>query len=588
MVQRYFLFCLALAAHGQPASFSPAITSYIANTSVHVRDVTTDCEGNMIFVGGTNSTAFTVTAGSAGGSYHGGNCDIFVVKKNPQGQAVFSTLFGGSQYDRAYAVETDDLGFIYVAGRAGNGMPVSSCAVQPVFAGDNVPNPAYGVQDGFILKLTPDGSTIVWCTYLGCSGRGFIRDIDVDSQGNVWAGFSVVNSSFPWITAGAAQTSVTATYNSALVKLSAHGQNVLYGTYVSDNANTEITPPSVRVDHQDNVVMVSGGANANIPVTPGAYQPLPAGGTDFVLSKFTAQGALVYCTFLGGNGLDTVETHGLEIDSQGNAIVAAFTQSTNFPLVSGGYQSALSGTNDGIIAKLSADGVTLLASTYLGGNNIDGIEGVGIDVFDNIYVSGNTSSVNFPITPGAMQTVKGAAGDGFMAVLSPDLDTLVYSTFVGGNSGDQLRSCHVDAFGNFLAGGSSQSNNLPLVNAFDTSLTGTLTGMAVKLTPDVPTVPTQLCTITNIFTDPCQLSVGNQERENVLLYPNPASSEVFYRLDTGMSIPATLEVFDQSGRLVISHRVETIEGILELHNLSAGVYLLKVTNQSGAFRLVKQ
>lgn len=119
--------------------------------------------------------------------------DVFVTKLSPDGDLIWSTYLGGPNYDRAYAVEVDSKGDVYVAGRAGEGFPVTFGVVQEKFGGDNDANTLYGKQDGFISKISADGSKLIWSTYFGGFGRGFIRDIDIDVNGRVYVGASIIS-----------------------------------------------------------------------------------------------------------------------------------------------------------------------------------------------------------------------------------------------------------------------------------------------------------------------------------------------------------------------------------------------------------
>lgn len=500
-----FLFFWSAQMSAQTDTLLPVWVSYIANTSLSVRDVHSDCAGNVIYVGGTGATAFQGTPGTLHPTYLGGNSDAFVVKVNPSGQVLWATLLGGNQYDRAYAVEVDSAGFIYVAGRAGNGFQTTECALQKTFAGDTDANPAYGVQDGFVAKITPDGKQLVWATYVGDTGRGFIRDIDLDSKGNVWAAMSTAAPSFPYTTANAVQHNATFFRNPALVKIASDGKSILFGTFLADGV-VDGGATTLRVDQHDNVYFLAQASATTIPITPGAFQPTPGGGLDFSVSKFDPAGNLLFCSFLGGSGTEEMETHSLEVDGAGNAIVAAYSMSANYPVVGSVIQTVRKGTHDGVVTKIAANGSSILYSTYLGGSQLDGIEGVGIDAQDRIYVTGNTTSPDFPVTPAtAYQSTHAGAGDGYLAMLAPDLSSVLYATFVGGSGGDQLRTCHVDKWGQVYAGGVTGSTNLPVFNAFQTTLTGTSAGIAVNLKPASGIEPSHNCVITNNFTDPCAI-----------------------------------------------------------------------------------
>jgi len=567
----------------QPNSLSADIVSYISNTSLSVRDVHTDCNGNIIYVGGTGSTAFKSSPNTISSSYNGGNSDVFIVKIDSSGRSLWSTLLGGNLYDRAYAVEIDSAGFIYVAGRAGTGLPTTQCALQKNFAGDNNANSAYGIQDGFITKITPDGSKIVWSSYIGCDGRGFVRDIDIDSKGNVWAGISNASPNFPYISSDALQSSTTATMNAALIKLSSDGSTLLYGTFLSDGISTSSGPTTVRVDKNDNVYFLCHASANKIPVTSGVFQPKVAGGIDFVVSKFDSTGKLLYCSFLGGPGNEEVETHSLEIDSDGNAIVAVYTFANGYPIVGNVAQATYHGMREGVITKIASNGTAILASTYLGGNLTDEIQGIALDANDNIYVTGRTASTNFPITTAtAYQKTLGGADDGHISVLSADLSTILYSTYVGGTNNEDLRSCHVDELGKVHSGGNTASSNFPIVNAFNTLLTGSLTGTALVFKPDKLFPPNNTCTITNNFTNPClnnsSIEFTNDENSS-MVYPNPATELLTITLSNDQIKKENIQICNSIGVLIKEFEINQSTQI-NIVDLPTGIYFIHFLNHS--------
>lgn len=561
----------------QPGSVNAQIVSYLDNTSLSVRDVHTDCKGYIVYVGGTSSSAFAISPNTISTSYNGGNSDVFIVKIDSTGLPVWSTLLGGNLYDRAYAIEIDSAGFIYVAGRAGTGLITTTCALQTNFAGDNNANPAYGIQDGFITKITPDGSTVVWCTYVGCDGRGFVRDIDLDSKGNIWVGISNASPNFPHITSNAVQPTATATMNPALIKLSSNGETLLYGTFLSDGVASSAGPTTVRVDKNDNVYFLSHASANNIPVTQDVFQPNPAGKIDFVVSKFDSGGNLLFCSFLGGPGDEEVETHSLEIDTAGNPIVAAYTFGSGYPIVGNVVQSSFGGVRDGVITKIAANGSAILASTYLGGTQLDELQGIGIDANNYIYVTGRTASANFPVTKNtAYQSNLGGAHDGHISVLSPDLTAVLYSTFVGGIGNEDLRTCHVDEYGKIHSGGNTASANFPILNAFNASLTGTLTGTAVVFRPDLLFLPNNVCSVSNSFTDPC-LNTGainlNTKRRQFSLYPNPTSTVLTIDFGFKQNTKVRFKIYNLIG--VLLQEVETEQTTqINISNLPAGLYFV--------------
>jgi hypothetical protein len=180
------LASLAAVPAPAPDSYAVAFSTYFGgNDFEQVRDVTTDSAGNIYITGGTGSTNFPTTAGAYQRT-HKGWFDIFVVKFNPAGQVVWSTLLGGPNYDRAYGIEVDNAGFVYLSGRSGPGFPTTAGVLQTTYQGYNTGS-AYGQQNAFITKMKPDGSGLVWSTYFGTAGMN--RDFDINrATGEIWRG----------------------------------------------------------------------------------------------------------------------------------------------------------------------------------------------------------------------------------------------------------------------------------------------------------------------------------------------------------------------------------------------------------------
>lgn len=481
------------------------------------RDVAIDSSGNIYVAGGTASSGFPVTSGSFDTGFNG-NHDVWVAKFSAAGVRQWATFIGGSNYDRAYAIEVDDTG-VYVAGRAGDGFPVSPTGVlQTNFGGDSDPNGLYGNQDGFIFKLSLDGTTGVWATYVGGGGPEFIRDIAVDSSGNVYAAMAEVHSGFPHISTGAFDESFNGgTNDGGLVKISANGSTVVYGTYIG-GSNWDGGTPSVRVNASGEAFLLQGTGSTNMPVTANCLQSTKGSGTpgDSHLTKFNSTGTapLLFATYFGGNSNDYSETHGLALDEvTDEPIIAITTKSTNLTTTANAFQDSYQGSGgsgtgnntnyagDGFVAKLSSDGETLVAATYIGGSVGEGVEGVSVDGMGNIYVTGATYSSDFPTSGDAYQGSKSGSADFFMVVLSPDVSMLNYGTFVGGGGIDYCRSSTIDpSDSTFVAVGHSASSNFPVLNAQQSSNAGgTYDAAIVKVAPGTP--PSNLAPSVNAGTD---------------------------------------------------------------------------------------
>ena len=174
-------------------------STYIGGSQAdQIRDICADDKGNIYITGGTTSSDYPTTPG-AYQRRHAGMWDIFVTKFDSNGNLIWSTLVGGKDYDRAYAIEVDSQGFVYVAGRGGRDAPITGDVVQENFKGQWHGGPYKSYMNAYVFKLSPDGSNLVWATFFG-TGEKF-RDIDIDRDGNVYGVWhDPLNISNPYVT----------------------------------------------------------------------------------------------------------------------------------------------------------------------------------------------------------------------------------------------------------------------------------------------------------------------------------------------------------------------------------------------------
>ncbi len=249
-----------------------------------------------------------------------------------------------------------------------------------------------------------------------------------------------------------------------------------YSTYLG-GANTE-NGQRIAVDADGNAYVTGLTESTNFP-TANPLQPSNGGGAtqrDVFITKLNPAGtALVYSTYLGGNGDDA--GYALALDGARNVYLAGATASTNFPGVNALQPTYGGGARDAFVAKLNAAGDALVYATYLGGSNTDDGYGVAIDTTGAAYVSGVTSSTNFP-TANALQPTNAGAADAFVAKLNPAGSALVYATYLGGSSaeGTTFRfgfasptRIGVDGAGRAFVAGNTRSGNFPVLNAFQTT-----------------------------------------------------------------------------------------------------------------------
>jgi len=439
--------------------------------------IAADASGNS-YVAGTTLGSFPVTPGAYDTTYNGGQDDVFVAKFDTSGSLLWSTYLGGPTYETALGIAVDSAGNVYVTGQAGGAFPTTAGAYQTAYHG--------GTYDAFVTKLNASGSAIIYSTYLGGSADDYGGlNIAVDASGNAYIGGSTRSSDFP-TTPGAFQTTKPGFegVNSATVtKLNATGSALIYSTYLG-GTNFFVYSEGVygiAVDGSGNAYVTGLTAATDFPTTAGAFQATsPGGGPNQVfVTKLNPTGSgLIYSTYLGGSG-GSIVSSGIAIDSSGDAYVTGATGSSNFPTTPGAAQTTFAGGSaDAFVSKLNATGSALVFSTYLGGSGNDYAPsyggGIGLDASGNVYVTGYTTSTNFPTADAVQSTYGGGTSDAYAAKLNANGTALVYSTYLGGSGADttSLGGIAVDGSGNAYVTGSTSSTDFPTANAFQATYGG--------------------------------------------------------------------------------------------------------------------
>ena len=264
--------------------------------------------------------------------------------------------------------------------------------------------------------------------------------------------------------------------------------SVLYGTYIGGVFYEG--GYGVAVD-ENGIAYVTGSTESiNFPVTGSGYQGGLKGGADGFLikidTKLSGVASLLYGTYIGGNGIDY--GHGIAVDENEIVYITGETKSSNFPVTSSAYQNTLKGTSDVFLVKIDTklSGVSsLLYGTYIGGNGIDGGNGIAIDKNGIAYITGYTNSNNFPVTTSAYQNTLKGTSDVFLVKLDTKLNgvsSLLYGTYIGGNGNDWSNGIAIDENEIAYITGETRSSNFPITtSAYQNTLKGTSDVFLVKL-----------------------------------------------------------------------------------------------------------
>jgi hypothetical protein len=385
--------------------------------------IAVDGSGNAYVTGATDSPDYDVTPGAFQTTHGGGWWDVFVTKLNATGTAlVYSTYIGGSGDDHGNAIAVDGSSYAYVTGETNStDYDVTPGAFQTTNG---------GWWDVFVTKLNATGTALVYSTYIGGSNWDEGNAIAVDGSGNAYVTGSTWSTSYD-VTPGAFQTTNGGSWDVFVTKLNATGTALVYSTYIGGSDYDEGN--AIAVDGSGNAYVTGETYSANYDVTPGAFQTTNEGGQDVFMTKLNATGtALVYSTYIGGSG----DERGLAIavDGSGNAYVTGRTSSTNYDVTPGAFQTTNGGNTDVFVTKLNATGTALVYSTYIGGSEGEVGHGIAVDGSGNAYVTGSTSSTNYPVTPGAFQTTNGGGGDVFVTKVCCHPITITLTSAPGTNN----------------------------------------------------------------------------------------------------------------------------------------------------------
>jgi Beta-propeller repeat len=494
-----------------------------------------DSLGNAYVAGTTVSADFPTTPGAFQRSLAGdtqcdpsGTCpevaDVFVTKLNSKGTAiVYSTYLGGSALDSAAGIVVDGSGNAYVAGstRSAN-FPVTHGAFQTSYSGFTADcNQYFTCGDGFVTKINATGSALLYSTYLGGTENDAPSGIALDAGRNIYISGTTDSADFP-TTPGSLQPTFIyvdcgigpagrdrACEHGFVTKLNPFGTRLVYSTYLGgsgEDAN------GIAVDRFGNAHVIGSTSSFDFPVTQGAYQPQMNPGLcpwgwycpDAFFSKLDATGAkLLYSTFFGGSGWE--DGRKIALDPYGNTYISGATASPDFAVSPGTFQTTFGGgicnewfspyCADAFVAKLNTSKqgtASLVYSTYIGGDGDDNPWGgppIAIDQWGDAHIAGFTWSANFPLVNPLQSSGFNPPNDvdAYVVKLNSAGTGAIYSTYLGGNSWEEIDGLALDSAGNLYLSGMVNSSDFPVsARAFQKSFAGGIVGLdaiVAKISP---------------------------------------------------------------------------------------------------------
>ncbi len=591
-------FALGGYDHSQPLVIDPVLSfsSYFGGNSTEIAHaIAVDTNGCIYVAGETLSTLWTNgVTGKYQTNFRGGSItgDAFVAKFDSTGKTnLYFTYLGGSSDDVIYGLAVDNSGNAHITGATRSSDFPTNNALYGYKTG-SLPG-YYGLA--FVAELNTNGSQLVYSTYLS----GYLADagyaIAVDAQQNTYVAGYTVSTGFP-VTSNALQKNLVCTNsiyfnrNAFIAEISAYGTNLIYSSYLGGQNYDQASGIAVDVA---NYVYVSGfTASTNFPTTNalagfkhlnGATNASPSYDA-FVCKFYPGFTNRVYATFLGGTNNDAAT--GITVDTNGNAYVVGWTISTNFPgarqndgftnctgfvnnQITNNVINWLGITTNTFLTEINASGSNILHTAVFGGFTMDIANGVALDTAGNIYVAGNATSTNFPVTPaalvGSLRSTNSGGSDVFITAFKSDWSALLYSTYLGGSLNDAGNAIAVDATGNAFIAGQTFSLNYPWFNAVQPGINngslnnGTSDAFLTKIMPaaPIPHLQTRL------------------SGTNVTVSWSPLGEEA----------PAWFGLQTTTNLLVSSAWRLTTNSAALTNN--AYTYTFSKTNQTGFFRLIK-
>jgi hypothetical protein len=473
-----------------------------------------------VYVVGTTSSPWSPSGNSETFGNTGFNV-AFVTKLSPKGEVIYSDFYGGgtvfslgSGLTQGLGIAVDDRGNAYFTGdvEAFDLPLVNPLPHGQKLGGASAGSPASG-SDAFVAKLGPDGSRLLFSTYLGGTYADQGNGIAVDTAGDIFVvgatnsrddqytpqgGFPVAGDVNQTTYGGQLEEAPTSAVGDAFVSrihLASSGSNILgsslvYSTYLGGSLDE--TGEAIAVDAEDDAY-VTGYTNSDeeegstpFPTTAGSFQPTNHSGaafgglvplTDAFVTKFAPTGRRLYSSYLGGGRNDLGVA--IAVDATGRAYVTGFTYSQldaangldPFPVTAGAIQKSLAGSYDAFLSVVAPDGSSLEYSTYLGGSGGDAGQGIGLGPAGEVFIAGGTESPNLPGLKAGEPGLQGIT-DAFVAkftYLGPkdnapataELDSLAY---LGGSGYDEALGMAVDTHGSVFVTGTTTSTDFPVVN----------------------------------------------------------------------------------------------------------------------------
>jgi gliding motility-associated-like protein len=420
-----------------------------------VYSFTLDKNSNVSFTGFTNSATYPTTTGVYDNTQNG-NEDIIVTKLNSNASSlIYSTFIGGNRQENGISLDADLSDNLVLTGLTySTNFPTTLNAFDRTFN-----SPAFGGSDIIVVKINSNGTSLIFSTYLGGSSSDGGYSVLLDDKGNSYISGATKSTNFP-TTNGALQRTFSGGNDDAIIsKFDPTGSLLAYSTYLG-GAKDDLGN-AIVIDNSYNIIVSGVTSSLDFPTTSGVYDQIYNGDNDGFISKIDSIGSsLIFSTFIGGSNGEWART--IALDNSMNIYISGETWSTDYPITLNAYDRTHDSLNDIVISKFNPTCTKLESSTYLGGRWSDCAFSIALDIDNNIYITGNTASSNYPVTSDALFRYLNGINDVIISVINSDLSKLIYSTYLGGSNIEDSWCIKVDSNRIAYILGMTQSADFPV------------------------------------------------------------------------------------------------------------------------------
>ncbi len=455
------LFAAAAHAGGEESATVGAATYFGLAGDLSPREIAFDAAANLVMTGyGQFDLDEFPGATTIGPITQNVDGNILVVKMTPDGVTLWATIIGGSDRDRGYGIALDADDNIYIGGSTSSvDFPVTPGAFDTTHNGGQ-PDPVHGALDAFALKLSPDGQTILWATFLGGpqddTGRGGIA---IDAAGAAYVVGSTKSVDFLGPIPQHVNRYIGGTSDAFITKVAPDGSDVVWNRFIGA-AGPDIEEVIVGARIADDGTAYA----AAIVRSPGAFttdgSTYHGGAADLYVTKISPDGQdLLYASLWGGSGAEFME-HRLGLDADGQMYVCGATTSNDIVMTNADQPAYGGGGSDAFLVRFDDAGQAVW-STYIGGAGDESVFGPEVHADGTVMVGGYSTSTDLPPTPDASDPTPNGGSDGLVRQYDAATGTLLFSTFFGGTGDETGRYGAIDAAGRLYLCGHTTSDDLP-------------------------------------------------------------------------------------------------------------------------------